>query len=361
MDILKKKTLSSLFSGFGEAGLHTTARELQMCTFEHPGASNTTTIPRTDRKEREERKKIGAGEGKKKARNFEPPTFGAPPFGAPTLRAAFGPPGAPSAGLPKISFFFFPRPPQFSFSSLGGPFVEFWCVYCVSVCGGAGASHDSPRTPNVHISGPEDSQRDTKSAKWWRERKKSVKFCHFGSRFKTILLAFHEGFARGRSWKHSSVHLANRPNSSHSESGEWRQVQRRSKLKKEQRTTQKPTRRQSVEGVTPTNPHVSRERGSVSQEGETPRSRHCRFGGVSRPLRVQGFATRPRKGSGRLNSCGPGTTTARQGRSGIQPCAGREALRATVFAGGLARLETLRAEAAVSSVFQVSPHPPRRR
>ena len=48
------------------AGAHTTARELQTCTFERPGASNTTKIPRKRPKEREKRKKTVAGEGKKK-------------------------------------------------------------------------------------------------------------------------------------------------------------------------------------------------------------------------------------------------------------------------------------------------------
>ena len=46
-------------------GLHTTARELQTCTFQGAGVSNTTKIPRKDPQEREERKKIVAGEGKK--------------------------------------------------------------------------------------------------------------------------------------------------------------------------------------------------------------------------------------------------------------------------------------------------------
>ena len=65
---------------------------------------------------------------------------------------------------------FFPLPPQFSFFllSLGGPFVEFWwcfwdpqmCMFELSGCRVKPrrlwdrASHDSPRTPNVHISRP---------------------------------------------------------------------------------------------------------------------------------------------------------------------------------------------------------------
>ena len=34
-------------------GFHTTTRELQTCTFQGPGASNTTKIPRKDPQERE--------------------------------------------------------------------------------------------------------------------------------------------------------------------------------------------------------------------------------------------------------------------------------------------------------------------
>ena len=74
-------------------GFHTTTRELQTCTFEGPGTSNTTKIPREDPQEREERMKIVAGEGKKREMLGPPfeahPSglhfsgFGAPPFGAP--------------------------------------------------------------------------------------------------------------------------------------------------------------------------------------------------------------------------------------------------------------------------------------
>ena len=38
-------------------GLHTTVRELQMCTFQGPGASNTTKIPRKDPQERENKER----------------------------------------------------------------------------------------------------------------------------------------------------------------------------------------------------------------------------------------------------------------------------------------------------------------
>ena len=69
--------------------LDTTAREPKTCTFQGSDASNTTTkIPRKDPK-REKIENCG-GKGKKKARNFGPPTLrgstlrGLPPFG--TLR-----------------------------------------------------------------------------------------------------------------------------------------------------------------------------------------------------------------------------------------------------------------------------------
>ena len=59
------------------------------CTFEGPGASNTTKIPREDPEGRKER--ILRRERGKRARNFGPPPFGPHPSG-PTLRAPpFGP------------------------------------------------------------------------------------------------------------------------------------------------------------------------------------------------------------------------------------------------------------------------------
>ena len=58
-------------------GFHTTARELQVCTFEGPGASHTTKIPREDPHEKEERNEPVAGDGKK-TRNFVPPTLRGP-------------------------------------------------------------------------------------------------------------------------------------------------------------------------------------------------------------------------------------------------------------------------------------------
>ena len=70
---------------WGPPGLHTTA-PLQTRTFEGPGASNTTKIQREDTQRETTRAKMGAGEGKKKTRNFGlprpsgPPPFVAPPF-----------------------------------------------------------------------------------------------------------------------------------------------------------------------------------------------------------------------------------------------------------------------------------------
>ena len=46
----------------------TTPRELQTCTFQGTGASNTTKIPRKDPQEREEKMKIVAGEEQKNAK-----------------------------------------------------------------------------------------------------------------------------------------------------------------------------------------------------------------------------------------------------------------------------------------------------
>ena len=118
-------------------------------------------------------------------------------------------PGPPSAGPPKISLFFFPFPPPFrSFCvSLGLFLVEFWwcfegrnlemCTFGLLGCrvkprrphqtGPPGLAHDSPRTPNVHISGPrhfkhhknstrkKDTQKDTERVKRWREREEKAR------------------------------------------------------------------------------------------------------------------------------------------------------------------------------------------
>ena len=85
----------------GPPGFHTTTRELQTCTFQGPGASNTTKIPRKDPEKRGERKKIVT---EKKSAKFwaprapdpsGPPPFWTPPFWAPP----FWPPLFPSLGL----------------------------------------------------------------------------------------------------------------------------------------------------------------------------------------------------------------------------------------------------------------------
>ena len=69
-------------------GLHTTSREHQTCSFERPGASNTTKIPRKDQQERENENCGGRGKKKREILALPPvgpPTFsmfGPPPFGA---------------------------------------------------------------------------------------------------------------------------------------------------------------------------------------------------------------------------------------------------------------------------------------
>ena len=69
-------------------GSHTTAQELQTCTLERPGTSNTTKIQRKRPKERAKRMKNCGGREKKREILGPPPfrarpPFWAPPFGAP--------------------------------------------------------------------------------------------------------------------------------------------------------------------------------------------------------------------------------------------------------------------------------------
>ena len=67
-------------------GFHTTARELQTCTFEGPGASKTP--PKFHEKsspEREQERKWRRE--RQKTRNFGPPAFGPPPFEPPRCGA----------------------------------------------------------------------------------------------------------------------------------------------------------------------------------------------------------------------------------------------------------------------------------
>ena len=89
--------LKIFFPRPGRRGSHTTARELQTCTFQGPGASkhhqNSTNGPQ----ERERRKKIVAGGGKKSGKFWAPHPWGLPPFGASTLRGLH-PSGPPPFG-----------------------------------------------------------------------------------------------------------------------------------------------------------------------------------------------------------------------------------------------------------------------
>ena len=89
MTLLRRTPLrrTPLRRTLGPPGVRTTARELQTCTFEGPGASNTIKIPRKDPKKREERKKIVAGEGKKSAKFCPLSTRRGPTRRAPTPRA----------------------------------------------------------------------------------------------------------------------------------------------------------------------------------------------------------------------------------------------------------------------------------
>ena len=106
-------------------------RELQTCTFEGPGASNTTKIPRKRPKEMGKRNKQLWREREKKARNFGPPPFGPPPFGPPPFGPPpFGPPpfGAPPFGAPPFGAPPFGAPPfgapqlrALTFSGFGPP------------------------------------------------------------------------------------------------------------------------------------------------------------------------------------------------------------------------------------------------
>ena len=104
----------------GRRGSHTTARELQTCTFQGPGTSNTTKIPRERHPERHRKSETVTGKGRKSAKfwashpsgphpsgpPFGPHPSGAPPFGAPPFWAplflGLGPPplGAPPFWAP---------------------------------------------------------------------------------------------------------------------------------------------------------------------------------------------------------------------------------------------------------------------
>ena len=68
------------------AGARTRQPELQTCTFQGPGASNTTKIPRED-PQRGKKERILRREREKKARNFGPPTLRAATLRAPWVGA----------------------------------------------------------------------------------------------------------------------------------------------------------------------------------------------------------------------------------------------------------------------------------
>ena len=72
----------------GPPGLHTTARELQTCTFQGPGPSKHHQNSTRRHQKREDKMKIVAGEGKKREMLGLPP-FGGPPFGAPPFGCLF--------------------------------------------------------------------------------------------------------------------------------------------------------------------------------------------------------------------------------------------------------------------------------
>ena len=67
----------------GPPGLAHDSPRTQTCTFERPGASNTTKIPRKRPKEREKRMKNCGGRGKKKREILGPHHSGPHPSGAP--------------------------------------------------------------------------------------------------------------------------------------------------------------------------------------------------------------------------------------------------------------------------------------
>ena len=102
----------------GPPGLHTTARELQTCTFQEPGASNTPKIKRKDPKREKKRKQENCGgRGKNKGEISGPPTLRSPPpFGHLTLRGPH-PSGPPPFGALTFSGF---GPPPFGAPALRG-------------------------------------------------------------------------------------------------------------------------------------------------------------------------------------------------------------------------------------------------
>ena len=90
-----------------QPGFHTTARELQTCTFQAPGASkhHQNSARRHPRERQKERN--GGGRGKKKRKFLGPPPFCAPPFlEGPTIRCptlSLPHPSLPHPSLPHPS------------------------------------------------------------------------------------------------------------------------------------------------------------------------------------------------------------------------------------------------------------------
>ena len=93
-------------------GFHTTARELQTCTFQGPGASNTTKIPREHSKREREREKSenGSGRGKKKREIVGPPPSGSHPSSPHAAGPHHSAPLPSSGGPPGLHFFCFWAP-----------------------------------------------------------------------------------------------------------------------------------------------------------------------------------------------------------------------------------------------------------
>ena len=100
---VKDVTVSSVEDLRTPPGLHTTARELQTCTFEGSAASNTTKIPRQAERHKESETVMGKEE---KARNFGPsPLWGPHPSEPhPSAPHTSGPhPSAPHPSAPHPS------------------------------------------------------------------------------------------------------------------------------------------------------------------------------------------------------------------------------------------------------------------
>ena len=158
----------------GGRGSHTTARELQTCTFHGPGASNTTKIPRKDPKREKEERKLWREKGKKReilglppfgATPFGPP-FGAPPFGAPLGLHPSGPPpfeastlrGLHPSGLPPFGAStlrgFHPSGPQPSGPNLRDPTFSGFGPPPFGATTLRGHHPSGPPPFGAHLSGP---------------------------------------------------------------------------------------------------------------------------------------------------------------------------------------------------------------